>query len=70
MDLINLPEEYIQSYFRHKNKRNIIVFKNYIKDKIKEKEIQYLIDLFDKDKQKEINTYWNELSKYELFNKN
>ena len=69
MDLINpSSEKYIKSFFRHKFKRNIITFKNYINEIIKGKEIQYLIGLFDKDKQKEILTYWNELSKYELFN--
>ena len=48
---------------------NIIAYKNYIQEKVKTKDIQYLISLFDPYKQKEINAYWSELSKYEDFNK-
>ena len=49
INLINFPKKGIKSFFSHKFKKNIITFKNYIKEKINDKEIQYLFNLFDKE---------------------
>ena len=68
MDLTNNPEEDIKSNLSQKSGSNIITYKNYIKEKINDKEIENLIALVDINKQKEINTYWSQLSKYEDFN--
>ena len=68
MDLTNNPEKDIQANLKQNKGNNIITYKNYIKEIIKEKEIKYLIDLVDLNKQKEIISYWSQLSKYEEFN--
>ena len=69
MDLTNNPEEDIKANLSQKSGSNIITYKNYIKEKANDKEIRNLIALVDKNKQKEIFTYWSQLSKYEDFNK-
>ena len=69
---INLKEnekEDIKTNLSNNDGNNLIAYKNYIQEKVKLKEIKYLISLFDQKNQHEINAYWSQLSKYEDFNK-
>ena len=68
MDLTNNLEEDIIENLSQKYGSNIITYKNFIKEKINDKEINNLIDLVDKNKKNEIMMYWSNLSKYEEFN--
>ena len=68
MDLTNNPEKDIKANLSQKYGNNIIAYKNYINEKINDKEIGNLIGLVDKNKKKEIIVYWSLLSKYEEFN--
>ena len=67
--LTDNPKEDIKSNLMQKEGNNIITYINYIKHIVKEKEIRYLISLFDKNYQFQITNYWSQLSKYEDFNK-
>ena len=69
MDLTNNPQEDIKFNLSQKFGSNIITFKYYIQELVTLNEINNLIGLFDKNKQKEIKAYWSVLSKYEEFNK-
>ena len=69
MDLTDNPEEDIKENLSQKSGCNIITYKNYIKEKINDEEIQNLIELVDINKKNEIISYWSQLSKYEEFNK-
>ena len=69
MDLTDNPKNDIKANLSQKFGSNIITFKYYIQELISQKEIDNLINLFDKIKKTEINAYWSELSKYEEFNK-
>ena len=68
MDLTDNPKNDIKANLSQKFGSNIITFKYYIQELISQKEIDNLINLFDKVKKTEINAYWSELSKYEEFN--
>ena len=68
MDLTNNPEVDIKTNLSQKFGSNIITYKNYLKEKINDKEINNLIALVDKNEQNEIIIYWSQLSKYEDFN--
>ena len=68
MDLTSNPIKDIKANLSQKYGNNIIAYKNYINEKINDKEIGNLIGLVDKNKKKEIIAYWSHLSKYEEFN--
>ena len=69
MNLTSNPQEDIKYNLSQKFGSNIITFKYYIQELVTQNEINNLIGLFDKNKQKEIRAYWSVLSKYEEFNK-
>ena len=69
MNLTSNPQEDIKYNLSQKFGSNIITFKYYIQELVTQNEINNLIGLFDKNKQKEIKAYWSVLSKYEEFNK-
>ena len=60
MDLTDNPEEDIKENLSQKSGCNIITYKNYIKEKINDEEIQNLIELVGINKKKEINAYWSQ----------
>ena len=68
IDLINNPHKDIKVNLVQNKGSNLITYQKYINQLIQEKDIQYLINLFDNNIQKEIISYWNQLSKYEKFN--
>ena len=68
MDLSDDPQKDIKANLSQNEGSNLITYKNYINQIISEKHIQYLINLFDHNNQKQIKAYWSQLSKYEEFN--
>ena len=62
------PEEDIKANLSQNSGNNILSYINYVDSIIKEKEINYLINKFDKIKQNEIKGFWSKLSKYQTFN--
>ena len=62
------PKEDIKALLSESGGNNIISYINYIDSLIKENEIKNLINTFDKVKQKEITSFWSQLSKYQTFN--
>ena len=63
------PEEDIKANLSQNSGNNILSYVNYIDSIITEKEINYLINKFDKIKQNDIKRFWSKLSKYQTFNK-
>ena len=63
------PKEDIKANLSQNSGNNILSYVNYIDSIITEKEINYLINKFDKIKQNEIKGFWSKLSKYQTFNK-
>ena len=63
------PKEDIKANLSEITGNNIMCYINYIDSLINEKEINNLINICDKSKQKEIIAFWSILSKYKSFNK-
>ena len=69
VELTNDPKKDIKANLSQKSGSNIITYVNYIKEIITTKDIDNLINLFDKNGKIEIKKRWSVLSKYEDFNK-
>ena len=69
MYLTENPQQDIKYNLSQKFGSNIMTFSYYIQEIVNQNEINNLLGLFDKNKQKEIKAYWSILSKYEEFNK-
>ena len=68
IDLSDDPQEDIKELLTKKDGNNILTFINYLNKKIKNKDVQDLIDLIDDNKRKDIEAFWSILSKYQDFN--
>ena len=70
IQLQNDPKENIKAELQETKGNNILAYSNYINSlKIKKKDIENLInELFDKNKKREIESFWSILSKYIPFN--
>lgn len=66
--MTNNPEKDIYQLLSQTNGNNILTYINYLKEVISTKEIKNLINLLDKNEQKQVKAYWSILSKYQDFN--
>ena len=68
MQMTDKPQEDIKALLSQNKGNNILTYINYIKEIIKVKDILNLINLFDENTKKQINSFWSVLSKYQDFN--
>ena len=68
IELSDNPKEDIKESLKKTDGNNILTFINYLNKKIKNKDVQDLIDLIDDNKRKDIEAFWSILSKYQDFN--
>ena len=67
-ELSDNPQEDIKKSLTKKDGNNILTFINYLNKKIKNQDVNDLIDLIDSNKRKDIIAFWSILSKYQDFN--
>ena len=68
IDLSDDPQEDIKELLTKKDGNNILTFINYLNKKIKNQDVEDLINLIDNNKRKDIKAFWSILSKYQDFN--
>ena len=68
IELSDNPQEDIKESLTKKDGNNILTFINYLNKKIKNQDVNDLIDLIDSNKRKDIIAFWSILSKYQDFN--
>ena len=68
IELSDNPQKDIQESLKKKDGNNILTFINYLNKKIKNQDVEDLIDLIDNNKRNDIIAFWSILSKYQTFN--
>ena len=68
IELSDNPQKDIQESLKKKDGNNILTFINYLNKKIKNQDVEDLIDLFDQNQKKDLIAFWSILSKYQDFN--
>ena len=68
IELSDKPQKDIQESLKKKDGNNILTFINYLNAKIKNQDVEDLIDLIDNNKRDDIIAFWSILSKYQTFN--